>query len=175
MGVLLMMAVLSGAAPHAPVPADAKAAAAEARADKAKARVLSGYWKAVLVEDAKGKTDDPGKLFGYVFREDEYAVWCRRGDLSLSPPFRGEMWVRVRAADPMHLDIYSNAAGKEVVLPCIFRFDGDKLVIVEPGGRPFVRARADGAYPERPTGFEVTAKNGYVRRTLVTCNQLDQD
>ncbi|MBA4064759.1 MAG: hypothetical protein C0501_13805 [Isosphaera sp.] len=159
--------------PAAPVPKGST----QVNVEEVKKRVY-GSWKEVRRESAAGVIEDPQKLFGYSLAADGFEVWCRRGELSGlgKGPSVG---VRLDpAADPMRIDFLTTREEgdekKVLVTPGIFRFDGQKLVVVT-STRGYEAPRDDGNYPSRPTSFTRTEKNGYEKMVLESCTLYDQD
>ena len=129
----------------------------------------------VRVEDSLGVTVDPFKLACFGYGKNELVVWGRRGELSLGHQTGGRVLVKVDV-NPMRIDFFFTASdGQDWVTPGIFKFDGDKLMVVEPTAPSAHKYREEGVYPNRPTGFTPTKANKYRKRTLVPCKLYDQD
>lgn len=143
--------------------------------DKIRAKVLR-CWMEIEVEDEKGIVKDPNKLYGYRFGAEERSTWCRRGELSLGFDKRNRVIVRPDR-DPMQVDFLSmnGQATKFFVTPCIFKFNGERMILIEPttGGAPYFRE--DGNYKNRPTSFTPTKENKYRKMTLKPCFLYDED
>src|SRR5262249_4241868 len=66
---------------------------------------------------------------------------------------------------PMWLDLFYSDGGNERVMPTIFKFDGDRLILIE-GKHVDAKAwkEVKGNLPGRPKEFMPTKKSGYARR-----------
>ena len=135
-------------------------------------------WLAIERIQDGSVTIDPDELDGSLFATDRYETWIRRGELS---PARGGA-VRIDATvSPMRMDLLGDLQGSggdrhRNVRPCIFKFDGDHVVIAY--GKGWVKERkfkADDDSKGRPTEFKSTKENGFMVETLKPCKYLDQD
>lgn len=148
--------------------------AGEAPAEKPTAkRVRERFYRCWLelerVEAGK-RTTDPHRLNGVQYTETRYWSWGRRGELAKGP---GEPGVTIDpTTDPMRVEFHGTGGP---VLPGIFKFDGDKLVLVT-GGWTKAREWAAGEdYPQRPREFKATNENGWTMSVYKPCAEYDQD
>lgn len=121
---------------------------------------------------------DPEKLDGTSFLKDGYSAWPRRGELSAT---RGGTIHIDASTIPTRLDFVTDERGSGTekyrnVMPNIFKFDGDKLVIAY--GKTWVKQRIlkdKEDYEGRPTEFKSTKENGLTIEIMKPCNLFDQD
>lgn len=128
---------------------------------------------------------DPNKLNGNEFTPDKRWSWGRRGELAAGP---GEPGIRIDVtSDPMRADFFGEGRSRNfggdkgnemvtVVRPCIFKFDGDKLVIAYGDAWVVEKELKKGEdYPGRPTDFTSTKENKRTVTTMKPCGKWDQD
>lgn len=135
-----------------------------------------GSWLTVEKVVAGGPpVTDPDRLSGTTFAPEGYWVWPRRGgEMPGGPVGR----VRVdAAADPMRVDLVVEPQGDRPrhVLPGVFRFDGDRLVVAWGGWEDERPLEPGEDYARRPTGFRSTRQNGVTVEILRPCQSGDQD
>ena len=148
------------------------------------------YWLQVEETTAGVTTKDPARLSGRGFSAEAVTGWARRttGELSRSCDRPGP---RIDpTAEPMRLDLriagyvdsfpggrVARADEKLVrVLPCIFKFDGDDLVIAHGDAWVVEKELPKGEdYPGRPADFTSTKKNKRAVERLKPCAEWDQD
>jgi hypothetical protein len=133
-------------------------------------------WLELERVEAGKRITDPEHLCGEEYTEDGYWGWGRRGELAAGP---GERGVRIDpTTDPMRVEFlggtHSAPLPKEPhANPGIFKFEGDKLIVVT-GGWTKERPRGQD-YPNRPKEFVSTKENGYTLSVYKPCNKYDQD
>ena len=156
-------------------------------ADKARKQFYQ-CWLAVEKMKSGVRDTDPDSLSACEFTPDELADWPRRGELSQRVVRPGP---RIDpTTDPMRLDLRSEGyvdgfKGGRVaredeklirVKPCIFKFDGDNLVIAYGvGWYPEKEFKKGEDYAERPKDFTSTKENTRTVETLKPCSKWDQD
>jgi uncharacterized protein (TIGR03067 family) len=158
-------------------PAPDKAARTDREIREIEDRVY-GCWKEVRYERNGKVIEIPGQLDGHKFSTNDYHSWARGGELVLprgDPATEAKTKVIVNAkTDPIRLDIWSEWKGKQSVSPGIVKFEKDKMIWVQAGvEQPTEKFREDGGYKTRPTGFDATKTNHYVKRVLVPCKYLE--
>jgi uncharacterized protein (TIGR03067 family) len=153
----------------APVPKPAPLSKDEAE------KKFYGYWaEAKLLQAGKGAAG--GGYRGWKFASDRIDEWCLFGDLD--PSGSTGWWITLDPTkNPMHFDWHRQNENKgELVTPGIFKFDGDKLILITPGFKGcFQPVRKDGNYKGRPTEFSSTIENDYVMRVLKPCKDLQTE
>jgi hypothetical protein len=134
-------------------------------------------WLEVERIDAGRRITDPGHLTGIELTQDGYWCWGRVGELAAGP---GERGVRLDAtARPMRVDFLGGTRGVALpkapsVNPGIFKFEGDKLVIVL-GGWTKASARPPGGdFPNRPRAFRSTKESRSILQVFTPCQKYDQ-
>jgi hypothetical protein len=157
--------------------------------DKTAANVRERFFRCWLeTEEVREGTRfiDAGKL-----NVNEYTIdnkswsWGRRGKMSAGS---GSPGVRIDpTTDPMRVEFFDegssrNFGGDEgdkvvpVVRPCIFKFDGENLVIAYSGQWTVEKEFKKGEdYPQRPTGFKSTKENKLTVTTMKPCGKWDTD
>ena len=137
-------------------------------------------WLAVEVIERGVSTKEPDQLYGTTFSKDAHYSWGRRGELSAGAPGVGPRIDTV--SDPMKVDFINDEGkgkdGKTIlrVLPCIFKFEGNKLVIASGTQWTLLNDKKAGEdYQGRPTKFESTKTNGVRVVFFEPCSHLDQD
>lgn len=128
-------------------------------------------WKEVTVEQ-HGEKKAGG--FGYCFTAQGGPGWPLQGELTSGGDKRK---ILIDASsNPMRMDIVflTEEGNEQFVIPYIFKFDNDKLILVRPDGstKPY---RKDGNYPNRPKSFEATKETKYTKKVLKRCEYLEQD
>jgi hypothetical protein len=136
-------------------------------------------WHEVWVEEgvADGtvtRKTKPYELIAMRFHPDEITYWLWSGELS--PSERNEPRID-STKTPMWLDIVGDNRTKdgkpESVIPCVFKFEGERLVIARPAWpRDWAAWNATGEYPQRPTGFD--PRPGVVVIVMERCEYLEQ-
>lgn len=142
-------------------------------------------WLETEQVEAGVRVTDPERLNGSEFDPSYSASWGRRGELSQGIQKPGP---RIDpTADPMRVDFrgegrsrsFNGDKGDEIVpivRPCIFKFDGDNLVIAY--GETWVvekELKKGEDYAERPKDFTSTKENKRTVTTMKPCSKWDQD
>jgi len=137
-------------------------------------------WLAIERIEGGDSTKDPDRLNGQSFAKDSHHSWGRRGELSPGSPGVGP---RIdTSVEPMRVDfinrekIGKNGEAIAQIYPCIFKFDGDRLVIADAARWVEEKDKPTGKdFPGRPTDFKSTKENGLRVEILKPCKYLDQD
>ncbi len=162
--------------------------AADPPKDDPTAKVRKQFYRCWLeTEEVKDgvRVTDPEKLGASEFTLEYNAGWGRRGELSQGIQKPGP---RIDpTADPMRLDFRSEGRsrsfggdkGDEIVpilQPCVFKLEGDNLVIVYSGKWVVEKEFKKGEdYAERPKEFKSTKENKLTVTTMKPCGKWDQD
>jgi hypothetical protein len=142
-------------------------------------------WLEIESIDAGMNITDPNRLTGNEFDPEHFRCWGRRGELSASFDKPGP---RIDpTTDPMRVDFvgrgpsrnFGGTKGDEevtVMRPCLFKFDGDNLVIAYADRWTVEKKFKEGEdYPERPKDFTSTKENKRTVTTMKVCGFYDQD
>lgn len=135
-------------------------------------RLIFQCWKEIASEYGGKRTEGGG--FGYCFAPDGGATWLLQGEISGGGD-KVKMIVDANA-NPMRFDIiHLKKDGKEAyAFPQIFKLEKGDLILISPGNKAEA-FRKDGNYTIRPTGFETTSDNKYLKKILKRCQYLEQD
>ena len=141
----------------------------------------------VEIERVRGgiSTKDPDDLSACDFNEKQLGRWPRRGELSQRIQKPGP---RIDPkANPMRVDFRGEGRSKNfggdegdeivpIVSPCIFKFDGENLVIAY--GETWVvekELKKGEDYPGRPADFTSTKMNKRTIETMKPCGMWETD
>ena len=139
-------------------------------------RLIFQCWKEVRYERTGNVIEVPGHLYGHKFDPNEYHSWPRGGELTgVGSELKIQIIVNAKT-HPIRLDIVSDYPnGKRYASPGIVKFEKDNMIWVKAGVEQKSELfREDGEYKTRPTGFEATKENHYVKRVMVRCKYLDE-
>jgi hypothetical protein len=152
-------------------------AAEPAKLSQAEAeRLIFQCWKEVRYQQNGNVIEVPGHLYGHKFDRNEYYSWPRGGEFTgLKSELKIQIIVNAKT-HPIRLDIVSDYPnGKRYASPGIVMFEKDNIIWVKAGvEQKSELSREDGEYKTRPTGFEATKENHYVKRVMVRCKYLDE-
>jgi hypothetical protein len=134
-------------------------------------------WLEIERVDAGKRITDVTQLTGCEFTDDGYWCWGRVGELAAGPGQRGV--VIDPTAEPMRVTFLGGTRGTTprdpVVLPGIFKFEGDKLILALGSWTKEQKWEKGKDYPDRPREFNSTKKNGYILQVFRRCQKYDQD